>query len=218
MTTPLQIWITVALLAVGTTRAVDAQTAAPRAGADTTRPRATAADVQFMQRMIGHHAQALAMAALLPSRTQRADMRLIGERITVSQRDEIATMRRWLVRHGATVPDTAPPLPRDMTHDMAGHAMDHAMAAHDSLMPGMLTPAEMDRLAKTTGPEFDRLFLESMIRHHDGALQMVAKLFATPRAGQDAEVFAFASDDEADQRAEIARMRTLLAAMPSGAR
>jgi uncharacterized protein (DUF305 family) len=82
----------------------------------------------------------------------------------------------------------------------------------------MLTPAEMDRLAKTTGAEFERLFLASMIRHHDGALQMVAKLFATPRAGQDAEVFAFASDVESDQRAEIARMRSLLAAMPNGAR
>ena len=218
MTKPLQIWITAAVLGAVAPHAAGAQATSP-ASVDTTRPRATAADVRFMQGMIGHHAQALAMTALLPSRTARSDMRLLAERITVSQRDEIATMRRWLVRHGATVPDTGSAMRHDMPHDMAaGHAMDHAMAAHDSLMPGMLTPAEMDRLAKTTGAEFERLFLASMIRHHEGALQMVAKLFATPRAGQDAEVFAFASDVESDQRAEIARMRSLLAAMPNGAR
>jgi uncharacterized protein (DUF305 family) len=219
MTKPLQLWIAAALLAAVTTRTVGAQTAAPRAAADTMRPRATPADVQFMQHMIGHHAQALAMTALLPARTQRNDMRLLGERIAVSQRDEIATMRRWLTRHGAAVPDAAAPMPHDRPADHAmGHATGHAMAAHDSLMPGMLTPAEMDRLAKTTGPAFDRLFLQSMIRHHEGALAMVAALFATRGAGQDAEVFAFASDVDTDQRAEIARMRALLAAMPAAPR
>ena len=153
----------------------------------------TAADVRFMQGMIGHHAQALEMTALLPSRTSRDDMRLLARRIELSQADEIAAMQRWLKTHGQTIPDL------------------HAHHAHGStLMPGMLTAEEMGRLAAATGGEFDRLFLEFMIRHHDGALVMVSDLFSTEGAGQEPEIFAFASDVDADQRIEIDRMSAML--------
>lgn len=146
-----------------------------------------------MQGMISHHAQALAMTALLPSRTAREEMRLMARRIELSQADEIAAMRRWLEVHGETVPDV-------QTH----HAHDSA------LMPGMLTSEEMGRLEAATGAQFDRLFLEFMIKHHDGALVMVSELFSTPGAGEEPDIFAFASDVDADQRIEIDRMSAML--------
>ena len=161
----------------------------------TSRPGATAADIRFMQGMIGHHAQALEMTALLPSRTSREDMRLLARRIELSQADEIRLMERWLQVHGQPVP--------------AAHA-HHGQ--HDAaLMPGMLTAGEMDRLSAAEGAEFDRLFLQFMIKHHDGALIMVNDLLATDGAGQEPEIFAFASDVDADQRIEIDRMSALLA-------
>jgi len=152
-----------------------------------------AADVAFMQGMIGHHAQAVEMVDLLQSRTTRDDMRALGLRIEVSQKDEMQFMRHWLDAHGQ---------PQPSPH---AHHGDGAM-----LMPGMLTPAEMARLAEAHGPAFDRLFLEGMIKHHTGALTMVHDLFAAAGAGQDPEVFGFASDVDADQRMEIDRMRALL--------
>jgi uncharacterized protein (DUF305 family) len=152
----------------------------------------TEADVHFMQGMIVHHAQALEMTALLRARTSRADMKMLALRIDVSQADEIKMMRRWLEVRGQTAPS------------------EHA---HDGMpMPGMLTPDQMARLAAATDAEFDRLFLEGMIQHHGGALVMVAELFATPAAGQDAEIFDFASHVDADQRMEIDRMRGMLRA------
>jgi uncharacterized protein (DUF305 family) len=163
---------------------------------DTARRRHTAADTRFMQHMIGHHAQALEMTKLVPTRTNRDDMRLLAERIDVSQRDEILLMRQWLVQRGETVPSP------DAHH--------HAAMGHAPLMPGMLTATELERLAKTTGVEFDRLFLEYMIRHHEGAVTMVKDLFGTPGAAQETETYRFATDVEADQRAEIERMRALL--------
>ena len=169
------------------------------------------ADVRFMQGMIGHHAQALVMAGLVASRTQRDDMRMLAERIDVAQRDEIATMSQWLAAHGQTVP-------KPDAHAMAGHDMpDMPGMAHDSMpmMPGMATPAQMDSLRAASGTAFDRLFLTYMIRHHEGALKMVADLFASRGAGQDSDVFRLASDVDVDQRAEIARMRQLLAALPA---
>ncbi len=188
------------LAACGTARAGVAPAAPPAAQAqrDTARPRYTAADVRFMQHMIAHHAQALEMTRLVPERTTRRDIQLISERIDVSQRDEMALMQRWLRARGQAVPDT-------------GHA--HGGAEHAG-MPGMATPAEMARLAAARGGEFDRLFLQYMIRHHEGALVMVAELFASPGAGQEGEIFSLASDVEADQRSEIARMRTLPGAPP----
>ena len=153
----------------------------------------TAADVRFMQGMIGHHAQAVEMCALLTDRTRRDDMRLLGRRIEISQADEIRMMQEWLKSRGAAAPD------------------EHAHHAHGAaLMPGMLTPDEMRRLADSTGDEFDRLFLEFMIKHHGGALIMVNELFAQPGAGQESEIFAFAADVDADQRMEIERMDAML--------
>jgi uncharacterized protein (DUF305 family) len=161
--------------------------------ADLSRIQPTAADVRFMQGMIGHHAQALEMTSLLPSRTARDDMRLLARRIELSQADEIAMMQDWLRARGHTVP--------------APHAHHERGSA---LMPGMLTPQEMSRLEAANGKEFDRLFLEFMIRHHDGALIMVNDLFSTDGAGQEPGIFAFASDVDADQRIEIDRMSTML--------
>ena len=174
-------------------------------------PRANA-DVEFLQHMIHHHAQALVMTALVPERTTRADIRLIADRIDVSQRDEIAQMQRMLRDRGETVPqvDTAPPATA-ATH--AGHG-GHSASAHAS-MPGMLTPDELARLAAARGPAFDRLFLQSMIRHHAGALTMVSDLLARGGAQQSA-MYSLASEIESDQQMEIARMERLLAALPSG--
>ena len=173
---------------------------APVAKPDTGRRRHTAADAQFMRHMIGHHAQALEMTKLVPTRTSRQDMRMLAERIDVSQRDEIGLMRQWLEQRGEELPSP------DAHH--------HAAMGHGQLMPGMLTAAELERLAKAAGTEFDRAFLEYMIRHHEGALTMVKDLFGTQGAAQETETYRFATDVEADQRAEIARMRALLAKLP----
>lgn len=154
---------------------------------------ATAADIAFMQGMIGHHQQAIEMTDLIPTHTASAGMKRLGDRIAISQNDEIRMMQRWLTNRGQSVPDM------------------HAMHTHGAtLMPGMLLPEEMDRLAAANGTAFDRLFLEGMIKHHGGALEMVAELFSHPGAGQEPEIFMFASDVDADQRAEIARMSAML--------
>jgi uncharacterized protein (DUF305 family) len=154
---------------------------------------ATADDISFMQGMIGHHAQAIEMTALLPTRTAREDMRLLARRIELSQADEIRWMERWLEVRGKPVPDA------------------HAHHAHDAvLMPGMLTQEELTRLAAAGGSEFDRLFLEFMIKHHEGALVMVDDLFMKDGAGQESDIFGFASDVDTDQRIEIDRMTTML--------
>ena len=146
--------------------------------------------------MIGHHAQAIEMTALLPTRTAREDMRLLARRIELSQADEIRWMGRWLEVRGKTVPDA------------------HAHHAHDAvLMPGMLTQEELTRLAAAAGSDFDSLFLELMIKHHGGALVMVNDLFMTEGAGQESELFGFASDVDTDQRIEIDRMTTMLREM-----
>lgn len=162
--------------------------------ADLSRVQFTAADVRFMQGMIGHHAQAVQMVELLDAQSDDPDMKKLGLRIRVSQEDEIGMMIRWLEARGQAVPD---PDPRE---HMQGAAM----------MPGMLTMDEMDRLAAAKGRAFDRLFLEGMIKHHGGALTMVKELFATRGAAQDGEIFAFASDVDADQRMEIGRMSLML--------
>ena len=159
-------------------------------------PRITAADVKFMQGMIGHHAQAIEMTALLKTRTKSEAMRRLAERIEVSQADEIRLMQQWLRDYGQPVPDE--------------HA-HHAPGA--ALMPGMLTQEEMAQLAAARGPEFDRLFLTFMIKHHHGALAMVKDLRAAPGAGQESEINRFASDVDADQRMEIDRMAAMLVSL-----
>ena len=163
------------------------------AAADVSKVPFTPADVRFMQGMIGHHAQALDMTALVATRSSSDAIRKLAQRIELSQADEIKMMQEWLTGRGQKVPDQ--------------HA-HHAPGA--TLMPGMLTAGEMARLAQATGPEFDRLFLEFMIKHHEGALTMVQALFAQPGAAQESDVFAFASDVDADQRMEIDRMRAAL--------
>jgi len=173
------------------------------AAAATATPRFTEADVTFMQGMIHHHAQALDMVDLLKTRTGSDDMRKLAQRIELSQADEIKMMQAWLAARGQDVPAVAAAMA-----GMPGHA--HHMAGAPMMMPGMLTPDQMDRLAAAQGPAFDRLFLEFMIQHHQGALTMVKDLFATPGAAQDSDVFAFASDVDADQRMEIARMTSML--------
>ena len=179
-------------------------------------PVPTAADVRFMQGMIGHHTQAVVMSHLVPARTRTATLRLMAERIDVSQRDEIALMSRWLGARGAAVPvvDTAAPTDHGAVagQGMAGHDMGKpAMGAHDLMMPGMLSPEQLARLAAAKGATFDRLFLTFMIQHHEGALVMVRELLKARANGQDPALYEFASDIDATQRAEIARMRKLLA-------
>jgi uncharacterized protein (DUF305 family) len=179
-------------------------------------PHYTAADVRFMQGMIGHHAQALAMTALISGRTTRQDIRSLGQRIEVSQKDEIAMMRQWLRDRHQQVPAN------DVQHDHHAAASNirnmPGMAMADTLMPGMLTAEQLAELASANGDEFVRLFLRDMIRHHEGALVMVASLLGTTGSGQESEVFRFASEVDSDQRAEIARMTALLDSLgPPGA-
>lgn len=166
-------------------------------------PRHTAADVRFMQDMIAHHAQAVRMAALVSERTNRQDIRLLAEKIDVSQQDEIAWMRTWLADRGGSVPAA-----EDHAHHDAGGRT--ATAA----MPGMLTDEELAKLEAARGGEFDRLFLTYMIRHHEGALTMVKRLFGTPGAAQETRIFEFATEVDADQQAEIDRMRAILRTLP----
>ncbi len=168
-----------------------------------TLPPRSSADVQFMQGMILHHAQAVEMTAMIPSHTQNKDLHSLGARISSSQSDEIKLMKRWLAARGESTQKTMPKMPgMDMSHD----------ASHDTmaLMPGMLTPQQMEALQKARATEFDRLFLVGMIQHHNGALTMVKDLFDTAGAGQDAELFDFATDADNTQRAEIRIMETML--------
>ena len=149
-----------------------------------------------MRGMIIHHLQAVEMTALISTHTQNKDLRLLGARISSSQSDEIKFMKRWLGARGEPTSDSMPGM------DMSGHAM--------ALMPGMLSPEQMEALRKAKGSEFDHLFLTGMIQHHNGALTMVKDLFDTAGAGQDAEVFDFATDADNTQRVEIRVMETML--------
>jgi uncharacterized protein (DUF305 family) len=162
-------------------------------------PQRSQADVEFMQGMIMHHGQAVVMTDLIPSHTENAEIRSLGARIGLSQADEMKFMKRWLRARGESVSMAMAGMP-DM--DKNGNSMP--------AMPGMLTPKQMDELRQAKGAEFDRLFLTGMIQHHNGALVMVKQLFDTPGAGQDAELFDFATDADNTQRAEIAIMQNML--------
>jgi len=191
-----------ACLGMATTpRRVDAQS--PPAATIPADARYTAADVTFMQGMIGHHAQALEMSALVADRSTRPELALLAERIMVSQRDEIAIMQTWLSERKQPVPTTG-------GHDLHARHVAHDAGGATHQMPGMLTPAQMDSLTKATGPAFDRLFLQYMIQHHEGALTMVAEFLRTPDAAREPMVFQFVSDVDTDQRSEIRRMQRLL--------
>jgi len=162
--------------------------------------RYTPADVEFMEGMIGHHAQAIAMAALVPGRTTNPTMQLLARRIDISQRDEIRLMQSWLRDRDQTVPDST--------------GQDHVNGHHEMLMPGMLTADQMAQLAAAKDTTFDRLFLQFMIQHHQGALTMVKTLFQSPGAAQATDTFRYVSGVDSDQRAEIERMQNMLDAMP----
>jgi len=188
------------------TGAVVVQPGAPgepsRTLSPSTRPSApplVRADVEFMQGMIMHHSQAVEMTALIESHTENQGVRALGAKISRSQSDEIRFMQRWLAGRGQALSMSMPGMP-DM--DMNGKPM--------GLMPGMLSPEQMEALRKAQGAEFDRLFLTGMIQHHGGALTMVKDLFDQAGAGQDAELFDFATDVDSGQRAEIRIMQGML--------
>jgi len=162
-------------------------------------PPISRADVDFMQGMIMHHSQAVEMTALISSHTEDKDVRAIGAKISSSQADEIRMMQRWLAARGQATSMGMAAMPG---MDMSGNTMP--------LMPGMLSAEQMEALRKAHGTEFDRLFLSGMIQHHGGALAMVKDLFNNAGAGQDAEIFDFATDVDNSQRAEIRIMQKLL--------
>jgi uncharacterized protein (DUF305 family) len=175
----------------GDTADLDALEELYRARTDSARMRFTEADVQFVTGMIAHHGQAIEMSALAPSRSESGSVQTLAARIINAQQDEIALMERWLRDRGQQ-------LPADDTMEHAGH------------LPGMLTAAEIEELGRASGPDFDRLFLRYMIRHHEGALAMVESLLAADEAVQDPATFKLASDIHVDQSTEIARMQQML--------
>jgi uncharacterized protein (DUF305 family) len=160
------------------------------------------ADVKFMQGMIMHHSQAVEMTELLRTRSQDAAVQALGKRISISQTDEMRYMKQWLTERGEPISEHGS---MDMSGDMAGMDMGPML-----MMPGMLTPEQMKALAAATGPAFDHLFLTGMIQHHTGALTMVKDLFNSQGAGQDPQLFDFASDVDNTQQAEIDIMRHML--------
>jgi uncharacterized protein (DUF305 family) len=161
----------------------------------------TAADIEFMDGMIGHHAQAIVMSRWAPTHGASPSLLILAERIINAQQDEIAAMQRWLRDRHQPVPEARPTGMRMMMNGVE----------HDMLMPGMLTEDQMKQLDQARGKEFDRLFLTFMIQHHRGAVTMVNDLFATNGAAQDMTVFKMASDITADQTTEIERMQKMLA-------
>ncbi len=175
-----------------------------KARADSARYPYTEADVHFMSAMIGHHSQAIVMAGWAPTHGASPSVRTLAERIINAQQDEIATMQQWLGDRGKPVPEA----------HAAGMKMKMNGAEHAMLMPGMLTDAQMKELDQAKGAAFERLFLTSMIHHHRGAVSMVKDLFGTYGAAQDETVFKFANDVNVDQSTEIARMETMVAALP----
>jgi uncharacterized protein (DUF305 family) len=177
-----------------------------RARVDSARMRFTDADIHFMTGMIHHHAQAIEVSRLAPAHGASQSIRILAARIINAQQDEIVTMQRWLRDRDQTVPEL-----HVTDSGVMVHGADHAMH-----MPGMLTPDQIRQLEAARGAEFDRLFLTFMIQHHQGAVTMVRELFATDGAGQDEEVFKFASDVQADQSSEVARMELMLSAMQPG--
>lgn len=172
----------------------------------------TEADVKFMQGMIHHHSQAVEMTDLLKTRGRDKNLQELGKRISISQTDEIQFMRQWLQDRGKPVPMMMNHVA--MIHDGSGSMSGMAMPGMVMpMMPGMLSPQQMDALAKATGRPFDRLFLTGMIQHHRGALVMVQDLFETAGAGQDNVLYDFATDIDNTQRAEIEIMQRMLKEM-----
>jgi uncharacterized protein (DUF305 family) len=150
----------------------------------------TEADVRFMQGMIAHHAQAIYMSRLAAAHDASQHLLKFAEKIDQSQQAEIRLMQQWLRANSQFAPDTS--------------------SWRQMSMPGMLTAEQLTQLDVAKGADFDRLFLQFMIQHHEGALKMVSDLFDTPRAGQDIDVSVFANDVQTVQTAEIGTMRRML--------
>lgn len=179
----------------------------------------TNADVLFVQGMIVHHAQAVVMSDWAATHGARPNLQTLCKRIALSQRDEITMMQHWLQDRHLAAPDPLHMLQGDHgpVHDSSGMDMPGMdMGDHPMMMAGMLTSAEMRQLDSARGADFDSLYLTGMIKHHQGAIDMVAKLFATPGAGQQPEIFTFATDVDAGQRAEMARMQLILNTLEPG--
>jgi uncharacterized protein (DUF305 family) len=179
-----------------------------RARSDSARTRFIEADVRFMTGMISHHAQALEMAGLAPTRGASPSVQILTARTINAQQDEIAVMQQWLRDRGQAVPE------------VYTEGVDSTVRVPDDgmLMPGMLTNQQMGELDAARGPDFDRLFLTYMIQHHGGAVTMVHDLFATDGAALDELVFKIASDIQVDQTTEIARMERMLRGLPATGR
>lgn len=174
---------------------------------DSARMRFTPADVDFMTGMIAHHAQALVMSRLAPAQGASPAVQTLAARIINAQKDEIASMQRWLADRGQPVPEV----------QIDGLALTiHGVAEHHLHMPGMLSRDQLEELAAARGVRFDRLFLRAMIQHHRGAVTMVHALFDTAGAAQDEAAFKLASDIQVDQLTEIARMERMLETMAAG--
>jgi uncharacterized protein (DUF305 family) len=193
-------WTTTLLMAALAAGA-PARSASAQAAADSGRQAAAnPADVQFMSGMIGHHAQAIVMARMAPTHGASDALQLLAARIINSQQDEIATMRQWLRDHGQPAPQV----------DSMGNVVGQVPGHHHHHMPGMLTDAELRQLDTARGAEFDRLFLTLMIKHHQGAVEMVKRLTESQGAALDQTVFKVASDIHVDQMTEIRRMQKML--------
>lgn len=174
-----------------------------RARRDSAQTQFTKADVDFMTGMIAHHAQALVMSAMAPTHGAGEELQTLAARIINAQKDEIASMQRWLRDRGQPVPEI---------HIDGTHLMVHGAGDHVHHMPGMLTQEQIEELDEARGAEFERLFLEYMIGHHMGAVTMVEELFDTEGAGQDRATFRLASDIHVEQITEIERMKRMLEA------
>ncbi len=178
------------------------------------------ADIRFMQDMIMHHGQAVEMTELLKTRSQDPELKELGAKIDLSQSDEIRWMKQWLGERGIPLEVMSNSMPGMAGMDHSGMAgMDHSAMNKSAggtdpmdvaMMPGMLTPRQMNALRAANGHEFDVLFLTGMMQHHNGALLMVKQLFANPGAGQDPQLFDFANDVDNTQQAEIDIMKGIL--------
>lgn len=154
----------------------------------------TKADVEFMQGMIAHHAQAIVMSRMAEKNGANPSVQKLSNKIDQSQIPEILIMQQWLRSNGQMAPDTS--------------------SWHHMRMDGMLSDEELAALSAAKGVEFDRLFLNGMIKHHAGALKMVDDLFKSPRAGQEVNVNVFANDVVTAQTGEIGIMKRLLTQLP----
>ena len=155
----------------------------------------TVADVEFMQGMIAHHAQAIYMSRMAEAHHANPGVIKLANKIDQSQVPEIRIMQGWLRRYEQFAPDTS--------------------SWRTMQMAGMLTAEQLKTLEASSGTAFDRAFLEMMIQHHEGALTMVQDLFASPGAGQEVDVGVFANDVVVAQTAEIGIMRRMLSQLPA---